>query len=96
MATGLEPIPKEYVQGMTVPFKLTFWDQFGDEIGVESRLSVDRSTTPMPRFARSQSTLRDSGEIPEMRAPFGEEDSGVADGPARHADSETPSEPSRR
>ena len=29
LATGLKPIPKEYVHGMTVPFKLTFWDQFG-------------------------------------------------------------------
>lgn len=25
LATGLKPIPQEYVQGMTVPLKLTFW-----------------------------------------------------------------------
>src|ERR1700687_4974405 len=89
LATGLEPIPKEYVQGMTVPFTLNFWDQFGNEIGVESKLSVDRSTTPRPRLGRSQSSLYDSGEIPEMREPFCGEDPGVADGPARLADSET-------
>jgi hypothetical protein len=74
LATGLEPIPREYVQGMTVPFILTFWDQFGNEIGVESKLSVDRSTTPRPRWVRSQSSLYDSGEIPEIREPFGGED----------------------
>jgi hypothetical protein len=35
LATGLEPIPKEYVQAMTVPVKLTFEDQFGNEISAE-------------------------------------------------------------
>src|SRR6266481_5751772 len=46
LATGLEPIPKEYVQAMTVPVKLTFEDQFGNEISAEKELSVDRSTKP--------------------------------------------------
>jgi len=65
LATGLKPIPKEYVQGMTVPFKLTFWDQFGNEISVESELSVDRSTPPKPKLVRIRSTLCESGKIPE-------------------------------
>jgi hypothetical protein len=55
---------------MTVPLQLTFWHQFGNEIGVESGVSVDRSTTPRPRFVRSRSSLCDSGRIPETREPF--------------------------
>jgi hypothetical protein len=70
LATGLEPIPQEYVQGMTVPLKLTLWDQFGNEFGVESKLSVDRSTTPRPKRVRPRSSV-ESGEIPETRDPFG-------------------------
>lgn len=81
LATGLEPIPKEYVQGMTVPLKVTFWDQFGSEINVEPKLSVDRSTTPRPRLVRSQSGLRDSGKVPETREPLGTGDAGVPAGP---------------
>jgi hypothetical protein len=81
LATGLEPIPKEYVHGMTVPFKLTVWDQFVSEINVESKLSVDRSTTPRPRLVRSQSSLRDSGKVPETREPLGRGDAGVPAGP---------------
>ena len=77
LATGLEPIPKEYVHGMAVPLKVTFWDQFGSEINVESKLSVDRSTTPRPRLVRSQSSLRDSGKVPETREPLGTGDAGV-------------------
>jgi hypothetical protein len=74
LATGLKPIPKEYAQGMTVPFQLTVCDQFRNEISVESKLSVDRSTTPRPKLVRSQSTLRESGKIPETREPLGRED----------------------
>jgi len=74
LATGLKPIPKEYVQGMTVPFQLTVCDQFGNEISLESKLSVDRSTTPRPKLVRSQSTLRESDKIPETREPLGRED----------------------
>jgi hypothetical protein len=70
LATGLEPIPQEYVQGMTMPLKLTLWDQFGNEFGVESKLSVDRSTTPRPKRVRPRSSV-ESGEIPETRDPFG-------------------------
>jgi hypothetical protein len=81
LATGLEPIPKKYFQGMTVPFKLTFWDQFGNKISVESNLYVDRSTTLRPRLVRSQSGLHDSGEIPETHEPFGSEDPGVPAAP---------------
>jgi len=55
LATGLEPIPEEYVQGMTLPCKLAFEDQFGNEIGAEAELSVDRSTRPRPRLVRPTS-----------------------------------------
>jgi hypothetical protein len=81
LATGLKPIPKEYVQGMMVPFKLISWDQFGNEISVESKLSVDRSTTPRPKLGRTQSTLCESGEIPKTHEPFGSEDPGVPAAP---------------
>lgn len=73
LATGLRPIPKEYAQGMTVPFQLTVCDQFRNEISVESNLSVDHSTAPRPKLVRTQSTLRESGKIPETREPFGTE-----------------------
>ena len=82
LATGLKPIPKEYAQGMTVPFQLTVCDQFRNEISVESKLSVDRSTTPRPKLVRSQSSLRESGKIPETREPFGTEP-GRTRGPVR-------------
>jgi hypothetical protein len=80
LATGLKPIPKEYVQGMAMPFQLTVWDQFGNEITVESRLSVDRSTAPRPRMVRNQSALCESAKIPETREPFGRKDPGVPAG----------------
>ena len=57
LATGLEPIPKEYLQGMTVPLKLTFEDQFGNEISAEAELSVDRSTKPRKRLVGPISSL---------------------------------------
>ena len=71
LATGLKPIPARYLQGMTVPFTLTFWDQFAIPIGLEDGLSVDRSTTPRPRLARPERSVLDQGEIPESREPFG-------------------------
>jgi hypothetical protein len=74
LATGLKPIPKQYVQGMTVPFQLTVCDQFRNEISVDSQLSVDRSTTPRPKLVRSQIRFRDSGNIPETRELLGRED----------------------
>lgn len=40
---------------MTVPVKLTFEDQFGNEISAEKELSVDRSTKPRPRLLRPTS-----------------------------------------
>jgi hypothetical protein len=78
LATGLKPIP-EHV--MTVRFQLTFWDQFGNGISVESELSVDRSTTPRPRLLRPQSSLHDSGEILGMHEPFGREEPGLPEAP---------------
>ena len=46
LATGLTPIPAEYLQGMRVPFTLNLSDQFWNKTSVNSTLSVDRSTTP--------------------------------------------------
>jgi len=80
LATGLEPIPKEYVQGMTVPLQLTFWDQFGNEFSAEPMLSVDRSTTPRPKLVRTQSRICESDKIPETREPCGRENPGVSAG----------------
>jgi hypothetical protein len=73
LATGFKPIPQEYVQGMTVPLKLTFWDQFGNEFSAEPMLSVDRSTTPRQRLVPTQSSVYDSGGVPDTRAPSGSE-----------------------
>lgn len=42
-------------------------------ISAESKLSVERSTTPRPKLVRTQSTLRESRKIPETREPFGTE-----------------------
>jgi hypothetical protein len=72
-ATGLKPIPPEYVQGMTVPLQLTFWDQFGNEFSAEPMLSVDRSTTPRQRSVRTRSSVYDSGGVPDTREPSGTE-----------------------
>ena len=77
LATGLKPIPEEYVQGMTVPLQLTFWDQFGNEFSAEPMLSIDRSTTPRQRSVRPQSSVYDSGGVPDTREPSGTEDPDV-------------------
>jgi hypothetical protein len=42
LASGIAPIPAEYGKSAVVPFRLSFWDQFGNEIGVNGRLSVLR------------------------------------------------------
>jgi hypothetical protein len=46
---------------MTVPVKLTFEDQFGNEISAEKELSVDRSTKPRPRLVRPTSIYDSDG-----------------------------------
>ena len=74
LATGLKPIPPEYVQGMTVPIKLAFWDQFRNEIRVESKLCVDRSTTPRPKMMRPKSSLRGPERVPEISEPVVSQD----------------------
>jgi hypothetical protein len=71
LATGLKPIPARYLQGMIMPFTLTFWDQFAIPIGVEDGLSVDRSTTPRQRRVRPERSLLDPEEILESREPIG-------------------------
>ena len=70
LATGLKPIPAQYLQGMIMPFTLTFWDQFAIPIGVEDGLSVDRSTTPRQRRVRPEHSVLDQEEIPKSRDPF--------------------------
>ena len=42
LASGIAPIPAEYGKSAVVPFRLSLWDQFGNEIGVDGRLSVLR------------------------------------------------------
>jgi|SRR5580704_9076093 hypothetical protein len=42
LATGIAPIPGEYSNFAVAPFRLTVWDQFGDEICAAGRLSVLR------------------------------------------------------
>ena len=64
LATGLEPIPKQYLQRMRVPFKLAFEDQFGNEISTEAELSVDRTMRPTSRLDRPTSSLHSLEGIP--------------------------------
>ena len=66
LATGLEPIPKKYLQGMTLPVKLAFGDQFGGEFNAETELYVDRSTTPRPRLV-SPTSIYDPEEVPATK-----------------------------
>ncbi len=54
LATGLKPIPQGV---LAVPFKLTFWDQFSNEVGIEEKLTVDRSTTPRQKLGRPSKSL---------------------------------------
>jgi hypothetical protein len=71
LATGLAPIPKQYLQGMIVPFTLTFQDQCGNEISVEAELSVDRSTKPRPKLPGPISSFYDPEEVPAASEPGG-------------------------
>lgn len=72
LATGLKPIPAEFLQGMRVPFTLNLSDQFWNKTSVNSTLSVDRSTTPRKRLGRPVSSIFDSLEIAETAIRFGE------------------------
>lgn len=42
--SGLRPIPEQYRLGMSAPFKLAFWDQFGAQMEMESKFCVVRET----------------------------------------------------
>jgi len=42
LATSISKIPPQYSNFAVAPFRLTVWDQFGDEIGAAGRLSVLR------------------------------------------------------
>ncbi len=50
LATGLAPIPREFLQGMTVPLKLTFWISSVTNLALRltfmwiARLNRDRNT----------------------------------------------------
>jgi len=46
LTTGIRPIPQVFGRGMRVPFKLTFEDQFENEINVEAELCVEREAKP--------------------------------------------------
>jgi hypothetical protein len=54
---GLRPIPASYLDGISVPFKLTFLDQFEEEISVESELLVERRAKSKSGEARRKSGL---------------------------------------
>jgi hypothetical protein len=69
LATGLEPIPKEFLQGMNVPLDLVVWDQFRNEIRTVSQLSVDRSTRLRPRLERPTPSLFGPEEAPAYDGP---------------------------
>jgi hypothetical protein len=71
LATGLEPIPRQYLQGMIVPFTMAFQDQFGNEISAEAKLSVDRSTKSRPRLPSAIGGLYDAEEVPATSEPAG-------------------------
>ena len=52
LATGLGPIPAHYSNFAAVPFRLSLWDQFGNEIGAEEgTLSV------FPKAQRSNASV---------------------------------------
>jgi hypothetical protein len=68
LATGLKPIPEEYLQGMMLPFKLRFWDQFKNEFSAEAELLVDRSTKPR-RLGDTTSSLYGPEEAPATSEP---------------------------
>ena len=42
LATGSRPIPVQYSDCAVAPFRVTLWDQFGNEIGAQGTLSVLR------------------------------------------------------
>ena len=64
LATGLAPIPAPYRNFAVVPFRLSFWDQFGNEIGVDGRLSVLRKVQ------------RDSTEVRKGTGLYGLDETG--------------------
>jgi hypothetical protein len=65
--SGLKPIPDQYCEGMSVPFKLTFLNQFEKEISVESELLVERRANRKSEGMRLSSGLYEP-EIPESSA----------------------------
>src|ERR1700722_17466075 len=70
LATGLSPIPPEYGNSAVVPFRLSFLDQFGDEIGAQrGTLSVLRMPRLGGRTMRKGSGLYgldSTGKPPEL------------------------------
>jgi hypothetical protein len=64
---GLKPIPEHYCLGASVPFKLTFLDQFENEIEIKSELFVNRETKRKTRDARPSSGLHETGERLSVR-----------------------------
>jgi hypothetical protein len=54
---GLRPIPASCLDGISVPFKLTFLNQFEEEMSVESELLVERRAKPKSVETRRRSGL---------------------------------------
>ena len=69
LASGIVPIPIEYGRSAVVPFRLSFWDQFGNEIGVDGRLSVLRKVQRDSTGVRKGTGLYgldETGKPPEL------------------------------
>jgi hypothetical protein len=64
---GIKPIPEHYCLGMSAPFKLTFLDQFADEIEIESELFVNRETKRKTADAHPSSSLHETAERLSVR-----------------------------
>jgi len=66
LASGLKPIPEAHRTGAIVPFRLTFTDSLGHEIGVEAELFVDRTAKRQKVPVHPSSRLFGPAEIPEV------------------------------
>jgi hypothetical protein len=66
LATGSMPIPPEYSQGMWMPLKVTFTDQFRNEFDQRAELYVDRSAKREISITPRTSSLYAPDEKPEL------------------------------
>jgi len=78
LGRGVSPIPEQYAGGVSIPFTLTLYDQFGDEISQQGHLSVGerarkRTTVERPTEDLYGNPLSGSadigGELPARISP---------------------------